>query len=39
VGDPATNYYYYVEAYACGNWNTAVSNEVGAFDFAIVPGQ
>jgi hypothetical protein len=33
LGDPATNYYYVLLGGGC-----AVSNRVGAFDFALVPG-
>ncbi len=37
LGNVDTNYFYVVEA-VCGGVSTAVSNEVGEFDFAIVPG-
>ena len=36
IGDSATNYFF-ITAETC-NGNTAYSNEVGAFDFDIVPG-
>ncbi|MCA9952399.1 MAG: hypothetical protein KDE48_22270, partial [Anaerolineales bacterium] len=36
IGDPALNYFYYV-AMDCG-MGTAVTKEVGEFDFAIEPG-
>ncbi|MCA9952034.1 MAG: hypothetical protein KDE48_20430, partial [Anaerolineales bacterium] len=38
LGNPALNYFYYVEWIACVGGGTAVTDEVGAFDFAIVPG-
>ena len=40
IGDPATNHYYYVKAINCSSVgdSTALSNHVGEFDFAIVPG-
>ena len=37
LGDAATNYFYVVKA-VCGGLATAVSNKVGEFDFAVVPG-
>jgi hypothetical protein len=37
LGNVATNYFYITEA-VCGAQVTAISNEVGEFDFAIVPG-
>jgi len=38
-GDPAVNYFYLVRGInAAGRWSS-VSNRVGEFDFAIVPGQ
>ena len=39
MGNVSLNTFYQVTAYACGNLNTAVSNTVGEFDFAITPGQ
>ena len=36
IGNPATNYYYYLGAMNCGE--LFESNHVGEFDFAIVPG-
>ncbi|MEM7118792.1 MAG: choice-of-anchor Q domain-containing protein, partial [Chloroflexota bacterium] len=36
IGEPATNYYF-ITAATC-NSETTYSNEVGAFDFSIVPG-
>jgi hypothetical protein len=38
TGDTATNYYFRVEAVDCVNAGDTVSNPVGEFDFAIVPG-
>ncbi|HSH05112.1 MAG TPA: LamG-like jellyroll fold domain-containing protein [Anaerolineae bacterium] len=39
IGNPAQNYFYYVQATGCGaGAATAVSNRIGAFDFAITPG-
>jgi VCBS repeat-containing protein len=38
IGNPATNYYYTVQALNCDASSTASSNDVAEFDFAIVPG-
>ena len=38
VGDVDNHTFYYVTAYACGGVETAVSNTVAEFDFALTPG-
>ena len=38
VGSPSTNHYYWVRAVNCDGSETAVSNHVAEFDFALIPG-
>lgn len=38
VGNPSVNHYYWVQALNCDGSETAVSNHVAEFDFALIPG-
>ncbi len=39
LGDVGINYFYRITSNNCNGMSTAVSNEVGEFDYAIKPGQ
>ena len=38
AGNGMNNYFYYLEATNCAGTNTAVSNQMGAFNFPLTPG-